>query len=129
MICRGILEINGKRTEVAREDIRKLKFILDELGIMYIIDDVSFCSTFRVAGRMEDIHDVRMSKSESGDGVLPKNRYGCSELLEFRELKIPYFCLIDFSSLSQLDVEEAEFLGDLIIGIQSCSSVLSRIGQ
>ena len=44
MTVKGIVEIGGKRTEVAREDIRKLKVCLDELCIMQIVDDVTFYS-------------------------------------------------------------------------------------
>ena len=51
------------------------------------------------------------------------------ELLEFQDLKIPYFCLIDFISLTQSDDGEAEFLGELVSGSQNCSSVWSRISQ
>ena len=119
MIDKGIIEIDGKRTGVARGDIRKLKFILDELCIMHIIDDVSFCSTPCAAEQMEDIHDVRMSKAENDGKVLPKTQFSHRDKLQFRELKIPYFCLIDFISLAQLDYEEAELLGDLVYCTQN----------
>jgi len=105
MIDTGIVEIDGKRTEATREDIRKVKCILDELGIMHIVDDVSFCSTFRAAGQIEGNHDIRKSKAGNSGGVLPKCRFGYSEKLEFRELNIPCFCLVDFISLAQLDYE------------------------
>ena len=118
MSDKGIIEIDGKRNEVAREDIRKLKFILEELGIMHIVDDVSFCSTFPAAGRMADIHDVKLSRAENDDGVLPEYRCGCGEQPRFRELKIPDFFMIDFMSLTQLEYEEAEFLGDLLYGTE-----------
>ena len=118
MIDKGIIEINGKRTKVGRKDIRKLKRILDELGIMHIIDDVSFCSTFRAAGRMEGLHDIRMLRAESDGRVLATNRFTHQEQIQFRKLKIPCFCLIDFISLAQLDYEEAELLGDLVCGSQ-----------
>ena len=114
MIDKGIVEVNGKRTEVAREDIRKLKFILDELCIMYMIDGVSFRSNFHTAGLMKDIHDIRMSKAENDGRVHPKNRSTHQEQIQFQELKIPNFCLLDFISLTQLDYEEAEFLGDFV---------------
>jgi len=118
MIDIGIIEIDGQRNEAAREDIRKLKFILDELCIMHIMDDVSFCSTPCAAERMENIHDVRMSKAENGGKVPPETQFAHRDKLQFRELKIPNFCLIDFNSLTQLDYEEAELLGDLVYGTQ-----------
>jgi len=114
----GIIEIDGKRNAVAREDIRKLKSILEELGIMHIADDVSFCSTIRAAGQIEDIQNVRLSRTENDDGVLPEYRCGCGEKPRFRELIIPDFFLIDFVSLTQLDNDEAEFIGNLIYGTE-----------
>ena len=46
MTVKGIVEIGGKRDEVAREDIRKLKLSLDVLCIMHIVDDVTFYSPY-----------------------------------------------------------------------------------
>ena len=42
MIDKGIIEINGKKTEVGRKDIRRLKFILDELDIVHVIDGMGY---------------------------------------------------------------------------------------
>lgn len=123
MIDKGIIEINGKRTKVDRQDIQKLKRILDELSIMHIIDGVSFHSTFRMAGRMEYHHDNRMMRAENDVRVLPESRFAQQEQIQFWELKIPNFCLLDFVSLTQLDYDEAEFVGDLVYGSQCCSSV------
>ena len=118
MIDKGIVEIGGKRIEVAREDIRKLKFILDELSIVHIIDGVSFCRTLRGPGRMEDLYDIRMLRAENDGKVHPVNRSAYQGKIQFREMKIPNFCLLDFISLAQLDDEQAELLGDLVYGTQ-----------
>jgi len=118
MIDKGILEIDGKRTEVAKEDIRKLKFIMDELSIMHIIDGVSFCNTLRGPGRMEDLYYLRMLMAENDGKVHPENRSAYQEKIQFREMKIPNFCLLDFFSLAQLDYEQAELLGNLVYGTQ-----------
>jgi len=116
MIDKGILEIDGNRTKVDRQDIRKLKLILDELGIMHIVDGVPFRSTCHGAWRKEAIHDCRLLGAEKDGSVPPKNRVTHEEQTQFRELKIPNFRLIDFISLTQLDDEEAELLGDLVCG-------------
>ena len=44
MVGEGIIEISGEKIRTCREDIRKLKSILDELHIMHVIDDVVWYS-------------------------------------------------------------------------------------
>jgi len=108
MTDKGIIKIGSKRTEVAREDIRKLKFILDELCIMHIIDGVTFFCAFN--------GDKRMAGKDGS--VSLRNGFGRSERFDFQEMIIPYFYEIDIMSVTQLDYEEAEFIGDLLYGTE-----------
>lgn len=118
MIDKGIIEINGRKTEVGRKDIRRLKFILDEIGIMHVIDGVFSCNTPYETGREKSLYDFRTSGAEKEWKEPHKNRFRRQEKIQFRELKIPDFCLLDFISLTQLEKEQAEFLGDLVYGTQ-----------
>jgi len=118
MIDKGIVEFGGKRTELAVEDILKLKSILDELGIMHIIDDVTFSSPTEEVERMKVTPDLRMWMVENDSSVSPKDEFDHRKRLEFRELIIPYLFEIDFMSLTQLDYEEAELLADLLYGTE-----------
>ena len=116
MVGEGILEISGERIKTAREDIRKLKFILDGLGIMHIIDDVMFFSPFDMATRMREIHNVRVLKIENAGGVSLKNRVGHNGRFKYRELIIPGLFENNFTRLLLMDYEEYEFLGSLLYG-------------
>ncbi len=116
MIDKGIVEIGGKRREVALEDILKLKSILDELCIMHIFDGVTIFSAFNGDKRTVENRNVRMRMAGKDGRVILKGGFGHSGPVAFREMIIPYFYEIDFMSLTQLDYEEAEFIGDLLYG-------------
>jgi len=116
MIDKGVIDIGGKRTEVGREDVRKLKDLLDELDVMYIIDDVTVGSPCDEAELTKEPADPKMWKVKNDAGIEPGDGFGRGGDLEFRELIIPYFFETDFMSLMQLDYEEAEFLGELLYG-------------
>ena len=116
MTVKGIVEIGGKRTEVASEDIRKLKISLDELCITHIVDDVTFYSPCEAALAVAEIDDVGICNGKKGGRVSPESDSHLSGKLEFRELIIPYFFEIDYISMIQLNDEDAEFLGDLLYG-------------
>ena len=116
MTVKGIVEIGGKRTKVAKEDIRKLKNILDELSIMHIVDDVTFCSFCKAASRMDRIADAGIYNGKNECNASPENGPRKNRLFEFRELIIPHFYIIDYVSLIQLNDEDAEFLRNLLYG-------------
>ena len=116
MIDTGIVEIDGKRTEVAREDIRNLKISLDELCITHIVDDVPFYSPCEAVLAGKEIDDVGIFNGNEEGNVSPESDSRLSQKFEFRELIIPYFYQIDYISLIQLNDEDAEFLGDLLYG-------------
>jgi len=114
MVGEGIIEIDGDKFARSRDDIRKLKSILDELRIMHIIDDVMFYSSFAEAERIKEIRNVRRCKFEKDGGVSLENRFGHNGRFEYRELIIPDLFEINFTRLILLDDEEYKFLGDLL---------------
>lgn len=115
---KGIVKIDGKSIEVFREEIRRLKLILDELGITYIIDDVTFCGPYDATEVAEESHSREWCSVKEGGKLSPNNGSVQFRQLELRELIIPDFFIIDFISLTQLDNDEAEFFGDLIYGTE-----------
>ena len=119
MTVKGIVEIGGRRTEVAREDIRKLKLNLDELCIMHIVDDVTFYSPCEADLAAKDIGDVGICNGQKDGSGSAKSDSHLSGKVEFRELIIPYFYKIDYISLIQLSDEDAEIFGDLLYGTEN----------
>ena len=118
MIDKGTVEIGGKRRQVAGEDIRRLKSILDDLCIMNIIDGVTIFSAFNSDKRLVESRNDRIRMAAKDGRVVFKDGFGHSGRADFREMIIPYFYVIDFMSLTQLDYEEAEFIGDLLYGTE-----------
>jgi len=116
MVGEGIIEISGEKIKTTREDIRKLKSILDELHIMHIIDDVVCYSPSEAAEHTKEINTVRMWKIEKDGDVSLKNRFGRSEQFEYRELIIPDLFEINYMRLLLLDDENYRFLGNLLYG-------------
>ena len=114
----GILEIGGKRAEVARKDIRRLKLILDELGITHIIDDITFFDPLEQGRRKKGNFNIMKLKAENCGKLSREIVFGRRVDFEFREMIIPYIFNIDYLSLTQLDYEEAEFLGYLLYGAE-----------
>ena len=128
----GIVDIGGKRVEVAREDIRKLKYIMAELGIIHILDDVAlddvaFSDTCAAAEWMEKTHPGRMHEVKVDGHLNPDFGCGHRGRFEFQELIIPDIYQIDYLSLTQLDNEEAEFLGDLLYGPEYCVNIKEKV--
>jgi len=116
MVGEGIIEISGEKIKTTRENIRKLKSILDELHIIHIIDDVVHYSPSDAAERTKEIDNVRMWKIEKYGDVSLKNRFGRSEQFEYRELIIPDLFEINYTRLLLLEDENYKFLGDLLYG-------------
>ena len=113
MAGEGIIEIDGNKFRRPREDIRKLKSILDELRIMHIIDDVMFYSTSEEAEQMNATRNAREWKFEKDGGVGLENRFCHTGPFEYRELIIPDLFVNNFTRLILLDHEQYKFLGDL----------------
>ena len=90
MTVKGTVEIGGKRTEVAREDIRKLKISLEDLCIMHIIDDVTFESPWRATSAAREIEDAGIYNCQNEGGSSPVNDLRSNGKFEIRQLIIPY---------------------------------------
>ena len=108
MVGEGIIEIGGEKFKKSREDIRKLKSILDELRIMHIIDDIIFYLSFAEAERARAVTAMW--------SVSRENRFCHNRRFEYRELIIPDLFENNFTRLILLDDEEYKFLGDLLYG-------------
>ena len=116
MTVKGVVEFGGKKTEVARGEIWRLKLSLDELCILHIVDDVMFYSHCEEALAVGEVGKAGVCIDRNEKSVNPENGTRLSEKLEFRELIIPYFYTIDYISLIHLNNEDAELLGDLLYG-------------
>ena len=118
MVDEGIIEIGNEKFQTSREDIKRLKSILDELRIMHIIDDVIFYPPFAEAKRMKEIRNAnaRGWEIEKDGGISLENRFCHNGRFEYRELIIPDLFENNFTRLILLDDEEYKFLGDLLYG-------------
>ena len=118
MVDEGIIEIGNEKFKKSREDIKRLKSILDELRIMHIIDNVIFYLPFAEAERRKEIRtaNARVWKIENNGGVSLGNRFCHNGRFEYRELIIPDLFENNFTCLILLDGEEYKFLGDLLYG-------------
>ena len=114
MVGEGIIEISGERIETARENIRKLKSILDGLRVMHIVDDIMFHIPFDQVERMKEFCHARGGEIENADCADLKSRFGHSARFEYREMIIPDLFESYFTRLIQLDDEEYKFLGDML---------------
>ena len=65
---------------------------------------------------MKALHNVKVWKVERDGSVITKNRFGHSGRFQYRSLVLPGFYEINFINLLLLDVDEAEFIGDLVYG-------------
>ena len=114
MVGEGIIEISGERMTTARENIRKLKSILDGLRVMHIIDDIIFFSPCDEDRQMKAILKVRESEIEKNACVGLESRFGQSARFEYRKMIIPDLFKNNFTRLILLDDEEYKFLGDML---------------
>jgi hypothetical protein len=113
---KGIIQFGDSIIEADPTDIRALKTILDKLRIYHIIDDVAYYSPVDAAARMKALYKVKVWKVERDGSVSLKNRFGHSGRFQYRHLILPGFYEINFTGLLLLDVDEAEFIGDLVYG-------------
>ena len=116
MVGEGIIEISGEKIRTCREDIRKLKSILDELHIMHVIDDVVWYSPPDAAEWTKKIDNAWVWKIEKDGGVSLKNGFDRSGQFDYRELIIPDLFEINYTRLLLLEDENYKFLGDLLYG-------------
>ena len=97
-----------------RQEIRRLKAILDKLELPHIVDDISFHNSSEDLNRMKTLHNTNVWKVEKDGSLSLSNRFGHSGRLPYRELSITSIMEFDYVALCSLSFDEAEFLADLL---------------
>ena len=97
-----------------RQEIRKIKAILDKLEVPHTVDDVSYHNTSEDLYRMKTLHKTDVWKVEQDGSLSLLNRFGHSGNLAYRELTIGSITEFRFVDLYSLSRDEGEFLADLL---------------
>ena len=98
----------------ARQEIKKVKAILDKLELPHIVDDISFHNTSEDLNRMKTLHSTEVWKVEKDGSLSLLNRFGHNGRLAYRELSIRNITEFRFVDLYSLDRDEGEFLADFL---------------
>jgi hypothetical protein len=106
--------VYDSEVKASREDVRKLKDILDKLKIHHIIDDISFHANDAMVDLMKYSRSTNVWKVEKDGGVSLKNRFGHSNRFRYRTLCIPSLIEFLFADMDALDSQEACLLDALI---------------
>lgn len=97
-----------------RQEIRKIKAILDKLEVPHAVDDVSYHNTSEDLNRMKTLHKTDVWKVEQDGSLSLLNRFGHSGNLSYRELTIGSITEFRFVDLYSLSRDEGELLADLL---------------
>ena len=116
-----ILRIGSYRSKAAKQEIQRLKAILDKLEIPYVLDSISFHNTSYVVSRMKTVHNTKVWKVEQDGSVSLINRFGHSGRFEYRYLNMPSPLELQFVDLSTLSNDEVEFLSFLLFKANASS--------
>ena len=116
-----ILRIGSYQSKAAKQEIQRLKAILDKLEIPYVLDSVSFHNSSYVVSRMKTVHNTKVWKVEQDGSVSLINRFGHSGRFEYRYLNMPSPLELQFVDLSTLSNDELEFLSFLLFKANASS--------
>jgi hypothetical protein len=97
-----------------REEIKRLKSILDKLKLPHIVDDISFHNTLIDLDRMRTLHNTKLWKVERDGSLSLLNRFGHSGRLAYKEMSLASIEEFNFVDLFSLSSDESEFLADLL---------------
>ncbi len=97
-----------------RQEIKRVKPILDKLEIPHVVDDISFYNTSADLNRMKTLHKTNVWKVEKDGSLSLSNRFGHSGRLAYREMSIESIEEFTFVDLFSLSRDESEFLADLL---------------
>jgi len=125
----GIIRIGSYKLKAVRQEIQRLKIILDKLEIPYVLDSVSFHNTTYVVNRMRTVHHTKVWKIEKDGSVSLINRFGHSGRFDYRYLNMPSPLELQFVDLTSLSNEEVEFLSLLLFRANSISYPQTTAGQ
>ena len=108
------LKIDKYIVKSNRNEIRRIKAILDKLEVPHVVDDISFHNTSADLNRMKALHKTNVWKVEEDGSLSLANRFGHSGYLAYRELVIGSITEFRFVDLYSLSRDEGEFLADLL---------------
>jgi hypothetical protein len=117
------IEIGDFQFTVTREEVKKLKAILDKLKIHHILDNVCFHDVEPTVELLKAINNVKVWKVEKDGSVSLKNRFGHSGRFKYKKLVLPSIHEFAFADLGTLSKNESEFVGNLIYNVESRSYV------
>jgi len=112
----GCIKIGNINTSTSTEVIGKLKTILDHHAIFHIVDGVMFYDSPKKAARTREIHRGWAREANKTQDDFCRKKMHQSDPAKYRELIVPDLYELDFMSLTDLDLEEADFLSTLIYG-------------
>jgi len=108
------IRVDNYNVKSTRQETRRLKAILDKLGLPHIIDDISFHNTSIDLNRMRALHKTNVWKIEKDGSLSLTNRFGHSGRFAYRDLAIKSLIEFNFVDLSILNRDESDFLADFI---------------
>jgi len=108
------IKIDKSIVKSNRQEIERVKAILDKLELPHIVDDISFHNTSIDLHRMRTLHNTNVWKVEKDGSLSLSNRFGHSGRLAYREISIASIEEFKFVDLFSLSSGEGEFLADLL---------------
>jgi hypothetical protein len=108
------IKIDKSIVKSNRQEIERVKAILDKLGLPHIVDDISFHNTSIDLHRMRTLHNTNVWKVEKDGSLSLSNRFGHNGRLAYREVSIASIEEFNFVDLYSLSSDEGEFLADLL---------------
>ena len=108
------IKIDKSIVKSNRQEIERVKAILDKLELPHIVDDISFHNTSIDLHRMRTLHNTNVWKVEKDGSLSLSNRFGHSGRLAYREISIASIEEFNFVDLFSLSSDEGEFLADLL---------------
>jgi hypothetical protein len=108
------IKIDKSIVKSNRQEIKRVKAILDKLELPHIVDDISFHNTNIDLNRMRTLHNTKIWKVEKDGSLSLSNRFGHSGRLAYREISIASITEFNFVDLFSLSNDEGEFLADLL---------------
>ena len=114
MATTALIEIGVNTIKSSKQEIKRLKSILDKLQLPYILDGVGFHNTFIDLDRMKTINNTNVWKVEADGSVCLKNRFGHSGRFDYLNLRMPHLVEFQFIDFNILTDDECDFLGYII---------------
>jgi hypothetical protein len=108
------IKIDKSIVKSNRQEIERVKAILDKLELPHIVDDISFHNTSIDLHRMRTLHNTNVWKVEKDGSLSLSNRFGHNGRLAYREVSIASIEEFNFVDLYSLSSDEGEFLADLL---------------